>query len=308
MTRSSCLELSLHPNRIPMATVGFSERIYLQFLRTKFKTLSKLAPATAGRMAFDLFCTPYPKYKKRKAPAIFNHSTKLTVVLKDKTKIKGFEWHSSTPNGQTVLIAHGYASFAYKFEHYITPLLKMGYRVLAFDAPGHGQSEGKHINVVVYQEAIEQIMQQCGPVNHFIGHSLGALTLSMIAEQIDHPNERKFVLIAPATKTTTTFDNFFKMMHFNQVTKDAFINQVLSLTAHKVEYFASDRALANYKGPLLWVHDQEDLVCPYKDLEEFQKKAPSNVEFLITNGLGHNKVYKTAEVMDQIMAFLVPNK
>jgi len=308
MTRSSCLGLSLRPNRIPMATVGFSERIYLQFLRTKFKTLSKLAPATAGRMAFDLFCTPYPKYKKRKAPAIFNHATNLTVVLKDKTKIKGFEWCSNTPNGQTVLIAHGYASFAYKFEHYITPLLKMGYRVLAFDAPGHGQSEGKHINVVVYQEAIEQIMEQCGPVNHFIGHSLGALTLSMIAEQIDRPNERKFVLIAPATKTTTTFDNFFKMMHFNQVTKDAFINQVLSLTAHKVEYFASDRALANYKGPLLWVHDQEDLVCPYKDLLAFQKNAPNNVEFLITNGLGHNKVYKTAEVMDQIMAFLAPIK
>ncbi len=308
MTRSSCLGLSLRPNRIPMATVGFSERIYLQYLRTKFKTLSKLAPATAGRMAFDLFCTPYPKYKKRKAPAIFNHARNLTVVMKDKTKIKGFEWQSNSPNGQTVLIAHGYASFAYKFEHYITPLLKMGYRVLAFDAPGHGQSEGKHINVVVYQEAIEQIMQQCGPVNHFIGHSLGALTLSMIAEQIDRPNERKFVLIAPATKTTTTFDNFFKMMHFNQVTKDAFINQVLSLTSHKVEYFASDRALANYKGPLLWVHDQEDLVCPYKDLEEFQKNAPNNVEFLITNGLGHNKVYKTAEVMDQIMAFLAPIK
>ena len=308
MTRSSCLGLSLRPNRIPMATVGFSERIYLQYLRTKFKTLSKLAPATAGRMAFDLFCTPYPKYKKRKAPAIFNHARNLTVVMKDKSKIKGFEWQSNSPNGQTVLIAHGYASFAYKFEHYITPLLKMGYRVLAFDAPGHGQSEGKHINVVVYQEAIEQIMQQCGPVNHFIGHSLGALTLSMIAEQIDRPNERKFVLIAPATKTTTTFDNFFKMMHFNQVTKDAFINQVLSLTSHKVEYFASDRALANYKGPLLWVHDQEDLVCPYKDLEEFQKNAPNNVEFLITNGLGHNKVYKTAEVMDQIMAFLAPIK
>ena len=298
----------MRPNRIPMATVGFSERIYLQYLRTKFKTLSKLAPATAGRMAFDLFCTPYPKYKKRKAPAIFNHARNLTVVMKDKSKIKGFEWQSNSPNGQTVLIAHGYASFAYKFEHYITPLLKMGYRVLAFDAPGHGQSEGKHINVVVYQEAIEQIMQQCGPVNHFIGHSLGALTLSMIAEQIDRPNERKFVLIAPATKTTTTFDNFFKMMHFNQVTKNAFINQVLSLTAHKVEYFASDRALANYKGPLLWVHDQEDLVCPYKDLEEFQKNAPNNVEFLITNGLGHNKVYKTAEVLDQIMAFLTPIK
>lgn len=291
-----------------MAKVGFSERIYLQYLRTKFNTLSKLAPATAGRMAFDLFCTPYPKYKKRKAPAIFNHASKKTVVLSDGTKIHGFEWNPNNANEQTVLIAHGYASFAYKFEHYIGPLLKLGYRVLAFDAPGHGQSEGKHINVVVYQEAIQQIMQQCAPVNHFIGHSLGALTLSLIAEQVDNAKDRKFVLIAPATKTTTTFSNFFKMMHFNEVTKTAFIQEVSSRTHHTIEHFAADRALTNYQGPLLWVHDETDLICPYEDLSDFQKNAPSNIEFLITNGLGHNKIYKTAEVMDQIMAFLTPSK
>ncbi|MFY8203460.1 MAG: hypothetical protein ACOVJ1_04395, partial [Sediminibacterium sp.] len=85
-----------------MATVGFSERIYLQYLRTKFKTISKLAPAKAGRMAFDLFCTPYPKYKKRKAPAIFHHAKKRTVVLSDQTKIHGFEWLPNKPNNETV--------------------------------------------------------------------------------------------------------------------------------------------------------------------------------------------------------------
>jgi pimeloyl-ACP methyl ester carboxylesterase len=291
-----------------MATIGFSERIYLQYLRTKFKTISKLAPATAGRMAFDLFCTPYPKYKKRKAPAVFHHALPKKVQLQDQTTLHGFEWMPTQANGQTVLIAHGYASFAYKFEYYITPLLKMGYRVLAFDAPGHGQSEGRHINVVVYQEAIQQIMQQLGPVDHFIGHSLGALTLAMIAESIDRPNERKFVLIAPATKTTTTFANFFKMMHFNEVTQHAFLEEVHSRTHHTIEHFAADRALAQYTGPLLWIHDESDLVCPYKDLIDFQQNAPASIEFLITNGLGHNKVYKTAEVMDQIMAFLTPSK
>jgi len=291
-----------------MATAGFSERIYLQYLRTKFKTISKLAPATAGRMAFELFCTPYPKFKKRKAPAIFHHATKRTVVLSDQTKIHGFEWLPSKPNDQTVLIAHGYASYAYKFEHYIAPLLKMGYRVLAFDAPAHGQSEGKHIHVVVYQEAIQKIMEQAGPVNHFIGHSLGALTLSMIAEKIDQADARKFVLIAPATKTTTTFANFFKMMHLNEVTKAAFLQDVSNRTSHTVDYFAADRALANYKGPMLWVHDEKDMVCPYEDIIHFKENAPSNIKFLITNGLGHNKVYKTAEVMDQIMSFLTPSK
>jgi pimeloyl-ACP methyl ester carboxylesterase len=230
------------------------------------------------------------------------------VVLTDQTKIHGFEWLPSKPNDQTVLIAHGYASYAYKFEHYIAPLLKMGYRVLAFDAPAHGQSEGKHIHVVVYQEAIQKIMEQAGPIHHFIGHSLGALTLSMIAEKIDQAEARKFVLIAPATKTTTTFANFFKMMHLNEVTKAAFLQDVSNRTSHSVDHFAADRALTNYKGPILWVHDEKDMVCPYEDIINFKENAPSNIKFLITNGLGHNKVYKTAEIMDQIMTFLTPSK
>jgi len=57
-----------------MAKTGFSERMYLRYLRTKFKTLGMVSPPTAGKMAFDLFCTPYPKYKKRKAPAIFHQA------------------------------------------------------------------------------------------------------------------------------------------------------------------------------------------------------------------------------------------
>jgi pimeloyl-ACP methyl ester carboxylesterase len=98
------------------------------------------------------------------------------------------------------------------------------------------------------------------------------------------------------------------MMHLNEVTKAAFLDIVSSRTSHKVEYFAADRALSNYKGPVLWVHDEKDMVCPFEDIIEFKENAPSNIKFLITNGLGHNKVYKTAEVMDQIMAFLTPSK
>jgi hypothetical protein len=34
------------------------------------------------------------------------------------------------------------------------------------------------------------------------------------------------------------------------------------------------------------------------------QKAPNNIKFLITNGLGHNKVYKTPAVIDEIVHFL----
>jgi pimeloyl-ACP methyl ester carboxylesterase len=270
-----------------------------------------VSPPVAGKLAFDLFCTPYPKY--RKAPAIFNQGKPLHItVLGDgiiktgKTIIHGFEWKPSKPNGQTVLIVHGYASYFYKFDQYIQPLLKKGFRVIGFDAPGHGLSEGKHINIIIYKHAIEQIIKEIGPIDHFIGHSLGAITLAMIAETIENPTKHKFVLIAPATKTTTTFERYFNMMHLSPAIRAAFNELVEKGSGLPITYFEADRAIENYAGDLLWVHDREDLVCPFEDLVEFQKKAPKNIKFLITNGLGHNKVYKTPEIIDKIMAFLAP--
>ena len=286
-----------------MASPGFSERIYLQYLRTKFKTIGQLSPSVAGKIAFDLLCTPYPKYKKQKAPAIFHQAKQLTVKVNDKIKIKGYEWQPLKHNGKTILICHGYASYFYKFEQYIQPLLKAGFRVLGFDAPGHGQSEGKHIHIIAYKEAIEQIIHQVGPIDHFMGHSLGGITLAMIAETIPNPTAHKFVLIAPATKTTTTFNNYYKMMQLSAPVIDAFLQEMTKLTTLPITHFEADRAIENYKGPVLWVHDEGDRVCPYEDLLIFKNKAPENIKFLITNGLGHNKVYKTQDVIEQIVTF-----
>jgi pimeloyl-ACP methyl ester carboxylesterase len=287
-----------------MSKPSISERMYLQYLRTKFSTIGKLSPAVAGKLAFNLFCTPYPKYKKTKAPAIFHQALKLTVQVDKGITIRGYEWKAAKPNGKTVLICHGYASYFYKFEQYIQPLLKQGFRILGFDAPGHGKSDGKYINAAVYKDAIEHIIKVCGPIDHFMGHSLGGLTLSLIAETIPNPEAHRFVLIAPATKTTTTLENFFAMMHLSEAVRQGFLAELGKLTHLPLSYFEADRAVENYKGQLLWVHDQGDRVCPYKDLEKFRNQAPENIKFLITNGLGHNKVYKTPEVIDQIVCFL----
>ena len=231
----------------------------------------------------------------------------MSVPFKEDLILRGFEWIPSQPNGQSVLIMHGYASFSFKFEQYITPLLKNGFKVICFDAPGHGVSDGKYINALLYKQSIEKIIEYLGPIDHFIGHSLGGLTAALIAENIAQPEHHKFVLIAPATKTTTTFENFFQLMHFNSDQKRAFFEELQHFTHQPISYFEADRAIEQYIGPILWVHDQNDSICPYSDIEDFKNRAPSNIKYLITNNLGHNQIYKTQFVIDQIIAFISSN-
>ena len=140
----------------------------------------------------------------------------------------------------------------------------------------------------------------------FVGNAWGSFPLARIQKIFKTPKRHNFVLIAPATKTTTTFERYFNMMHLSPAIRAAFNEIVEKGTSLPITYFEADRAIEKYAGDLLWVHDREDLVCPFEDLVEFQKKAPKNIKFLITNGLGHNKVYKTPEIIDKIMAFLGP--
>jgi hypothetical protein len=56
----------------------------------------------------------------------------------------------------------------------------------------------------------------------------------------------------------------------------------------------------------LWIHDKKDRICPFSDTLQAQKNAKPHQEFFITEGLGHNKVYRDQGVMKKIGAYLTP--
>jgi pimeloyl-ACP methyl ester carboxylesterase len=263
--------------------------------------LSYVHPNYALQLSYTLFSTPRKgRLDIKKLPKTLQNS-KIVQQEFDTHKFYSYIWEGTE---DTILLVHGWESNASRWKKLISHLKKTGKTIIAIDAPGHGKSEGKYINILIYKDAIEHIIKALGPIDHFMGHSLGGITLAMIAENIENPINHKFVLIAPATKTTTTFDNYFNMMRFSAPVKEAFYTELKSRTSLPVTFFEADRAIENYPGEVLWVHDQGDRVCPYQDLVNFKNKAPKNIKFMITNDLGHNKVYKTPAVIHQIVAFL----
>ncbi len=99
--------------------------------------------------------------------------------------------------------------------------MKAGFQVFAFDAPGHGFSDGKTVNAFVYRNIILEVETLFGPFYGIMAHSLGALAASLAAEKLNTP-DKKLVLIAPATEVRTIFTNFFKTVPLSQKTKKAF--------------------------------------------------------------------------------------
>lgn len=97
-------------------------------------------------------------------------------------------------NGPAVLLMHGWGGARAQMTGFVDPLLFAGYRVVAFDQPGHGESTGTMTNLLEIAPTMDLIAQREGPF-----HSAGPFL-----RNVDH-----FVRACrtefPAARTTRLF-------------------------------------------------------------------------------------------------------
>jgi pimeloyl-ACP methyl ester carboxylesterase len=276
-----------------------TQRLAIGYVQTKFKLLSIFSKRKTAEKAFEIFGTPFLK-SVRKAP--LKNAESIHFHLNNK-KVNGFRWNH--PQTRKALILHGFGSAAHKFEDYATMLAEKGFEVLAFDAPAHGESEGTRTNAIEYCEMIKQVMLQFGPIHNFLGHSFGGISLSLALEEIPHDEDTKVVFIAPATETTSAVDGAFNMLKLkNEVIRNEFEKIVLKVSGKKTEWFSMRRAMHNIKASVLWIHDEDDDITPWADALKVKEDNHPNIKFVLTTGLGHNKIYHDDSIKKMAIEFI----
>ena len=270
------------------------------YFRTKLRLLSVLSKRKAAKSAFELFCTPLRK-PRRKTPAVFNQGEPLQFKL-DTYTIHGHRWKS--PRSKKILIVHGFESSSKNFDCYILSLIKKGYEVVAFDAPAHGRSTGKRINLPIYLKTLVRINELYGPFDGYISHSFGGLAVAHFLETIHHTESTHAVLIAPATETVTTINSFFNFLRLSKRVREEFDQLIFRRSGFHPEYFSIKRAMQNIKAKVLWFHDLDDELTPVADALIVQKENHPNVAFRITKGLGHRRIYRDNGILKEIVDFM----
>ncbi len=276
-----------------------TQRLAIGYVQTKFKLITAISKKKAAEKAFVVFGTPFMK-SIRKAPV--KNAEVIHFQLNNK-KMHGYRWNHPQP--KKALILHGFGSAAHKFEDYALLLIDKGFEVLAFDAPAHGDSEGDTTNAIEYSEMIKEVMERFGPIENFIAHSFGGISLSLALEQVTHDANTKVVFIAPATETTSAVDGAFKMLKLNNETvRNEFEKIILNLTGKNVAWFSMRRAMDNIKASILWVHDEEDDITPWADALKVKEDNHPNIKFVCTKGLGHRKIYHDNNIKKQVIDFM----
>ncbi len=277
-----------------------AQRLAISYIRTKFKFLSSISKKKAAKRAFELFCTP-PTRNKKPLPPVFKEAEKLHFKI-DGITIKGWRWNH--PAQRKALIVHGFESSVSNFDRYIKPLTRKGYEVLAFDAPGHGRSGGRTITLPLYKEMIKIVNEQYGPVQSYMAHSFGGLAVSMALEEISHTHDYRLALIAPATETPTAIDSFFKFLRLDNEIREEFEKLIVQTGGMSAEWYSIRRAMKHIRARVLWFHDEEDTTTPLQDALKVKAENYPNVEFVISKGLGHSRIYRENKVTKAVVDFL----
>lgn len=276
-----------------------AQSLLLFSIKSKIKIASAISPKWGAAIAFKIFCTPFRK-SRNVAPPIFAESIEFDIQV-DGYTIHGYCWNTSA--AQKALILHGFESRAYNFDRYIAPLVNKGYAVYAMDGKAHGKSEGEITNAPEYAVMIKVLEEKTGKFDAFISHSFGGIALCLYQELNNNP-AAKMVLIAPATETNSAIALFCSFFELGARIKASIHKYIKEKSGQDTSFYSIKRIAPKLKNPILWIHDNDDDITPISDVKPLMELHPTNIEFLITNGLGHRKIYKDAAVMKRIIDFI----
>lgn len=278
-----------------------SQRIAVNYYKTKFKTLALISTRKAAEAAFKLFCTPYSGKPKREQPLVFRKAEELQLDIAG-LKISGWRWVPEKPNGKKILIVHGFDSCSYKFEKYVPLFLKEGFEVLAFDAPGHGVSEGKYIYIPLYRDMLLKINEHYGPIYGIMAHSLGGMAAGLMVEDLQ--NIPKLILIAPAVELERGLNNFANFVGLSDEIKRELSQVIVDAGQLPISFYSLSRAVQKISASILWLHDERDSICPFDDVLPVINMNLPHIQFYITKGLGHSNIYKNSKSIQKVVSFL----
>lgn len=278
-----------------------TQKIAVAYIRTRLRILTLISKKKAAQSAFQLFCTPQIR-NRNTIPAAFRKAEPVSFTFSN-DQIAGYRWNKGA--ARKALIVHGFESSVINFDHFVQPLIDKGYEVLAFDAPAHGRSGGKQINALIYRDFIKHIYQHFGPIQSWIGHSFGGLAVCLALAELPHSKEDRVVLVAPATDSTTALAHFFNFLHIRDAEVKKEVEKIIyDLTGKPLSWFTIPRTLSGIHTRILWVHDEDDTITPLKDLQIIRNANYPGINFVITQGLGHRRIYRDATTCRTIVDFL----
>lgn len=265
----------------------------LQRARAVLRALDFISPNLAARAAEPLFMTPR---KHRRPP---EEARVVAEARRETWKLAGYSvpvysWGA----GPVVLFSHGWEGRGSQVAPFVAPLLARGFRVVAWDQPGHGEAEAARVTVVDFTEVLEGIVARVGDVHAVIGHSLGG-TAATYARARRRFGGRLVTLSSPLHPREFLAE-FGRTLGLSKAALEGVKSRLGARYGLNFAEFDLRHMVAKADTEALVVHDRDDREVPYEHGLELFRHWPT-AELFTTEGLGHRRILRDAQVIAKIV-------
>jgi pimeloyl-ACP methyl ester carboxylesterase len=272
-------------------------RTLLRLIRLAFRLFGPLFPGLFSHWAYWLWTRthryPEPAREKRMRLRASEH-----LLFVNGQEIRAWSWGE----GPLVLLVHGWNGRGLQMAGFVKPLLESGYRVISFDAPGHGLSPGRHSSILDIRDVIMRIGEHEGPVHAVIAHSFGVACLS--ASIIKGFQCTAVIAVSSPGGYQSLIEGYARYLQMPDAVKERLKATIMSRSEGVFwEDFSPAGATGHLPRHCLVVHDADDKTVHWQVGEALARRWP-NAEFFLSKGLGHRRLLLSGKLARHVTSYL----
>ena len=211
-------------------------------------------------------------------------------------------------NGPAVLLMHGWGGARAQMTGFVDPLLFAGYRVVAYDQPAHGESDGKMTNLLEIAPTMDLIAQREGPFHAVIAHSFGTLITSYALVERNFSPPTRLVYFGAFNRLMDSLPRFQALARLPDEVMDGLYALIYkNFGRERLEAINNEALTPRIDIPALMFHDVNDNVTPVEDSRAIARGWAS-ARLIETQGLNHRGALQSKFIHEQVVTFLKTGK
>jgi pimeloyl-ACP methyl ester carboxylesterase len=270
----------------------------LRMMQLAFTLLGPLLPKLMGNWAYRIWFTTV-RFKTPAHEMGANDSAKRSVLEVNGIPVSVLSWGDAP----YVLFIHGWTGRGTQTAPFLDGLTSAGYGVISFDGPAHGESPGKQTNILELTDVVVALTKKFGPFHAAITHSFGGMISAYAMRQ--GVNFEKVVSICPPADMDTIVESFRRSLSIPngpiRVMMDKLEKEYGEDLWDKISTVNNVKKLDN---KALIIHDENDDDVPWQAGQAIAN-AWKDSKFIRTQGLGHRRILRDAEVVKATVNFIV---
>jgi pimeloyl-ACP methyl ester carboxylesterase len=239
----------------------------------------------ASAWAEQLFLTP-PRAGDGAATALDLIDARQAYIEHRRRLISTWRWGAR--DAPAVLLAHGWGGHAAQMRPFVFPLLQAGFRVIAYDQPAHGVSEGRLTGLPDFADVLAEVAGHHGNIHAVIAHSLGgaAAALSLYYGKTSFA---KAVLISPPADLVGYSRRFARWYWIPEPVRSRMQKAIEERYGVLWEELEVPRVAPRLSAQALVIHDRGDRMMPWTHGASVARHWPG-AKLRSTNRLGHRRI------------------